>query len=113
VLNYAPGEEFRPHYDYFDPANAGHAEQLRFGQRIATFLVYLNDDYSGGATAFPRASTDYRGETGDALFIANVDRSGRPDAMTLHAGLPPTAGQKWLFSQWIRDRAPVAPRSGA
>lgn len=113
VLNYAPGEEFRPHYDYFDPANAGHAEQLRFGQRIATFLVYLNDDYAGGETAFPRASIDYRGETGDALFIANVDRSGRPDPMTLHAGLPPTAGQKWLFSQWIRDRAPVAPRSGA
>jgi len=106
VLHYAPGQEFRPHHDYFDPQNPGHAEQLQRGQRIATFLVYLNDDYRGGETAFPAADLGYRGKTGDALFIANVDRSGSPDALTLHAGTPPAAGEKWVFSQWIRDRAP-------
>jgi len=24
---------------------------------------------------------------------------------TLHAGLPPLSGEKWLLSQWLRDRA--------
>lgn len=106
VLHYAPGQEFSLHHDYFDPQNAGHAAQLKDGQRIATFLIYLNDAYSGGETAFPRARISFRGNVGDALFITNVERSGQPDPMTLHAGNPPESGEKWIFSQWIRDRAP-------
>jgi hypothetical protein len=28
---------------------------------------------------------------------------------TLHAGLPPTRGDKWLLSQWMRNKAqPIA-----
>lgn len=106
VLHYAPGQEFSAHLDSFDPQNPAHAEQLKRGQRIATVLVYLNDGYSGGETAFPRAELSFQGKSGDALFIINVDRSGGPDPMTLHAGTPPVSGEKWIFSQWIRDRAP-------
>lgn len=107
VLHYAPGQEFSAHHDYFDPRNPGHAEQLKKGQRIATVLVYLNDGYSGGETDFPRADLSFRGKAGDALFIINVERSGSPDPLTLHAGTPPESGEKWIFSQWIRDRAPA------
>ena len=110
ALHYAPGQEFRPHHDYFDPTLPGHAGELeQLGQRIATFLIWLNDGYTGGETAFPRAQLSFRGKTGDALFIANVDRGGRPDPSTLHAGRPPLSGEKWIFSQWIRDKAPSAP----
>lgn len=105
VLHYAPGQEFRAHHDYFDLENPGHFEQLKSGQRIATFLIYLNDGYSGGETAFPSAQLTFRGLVGDALFIANVGRNGQPDPMTLHAGTPPASGEKWIFSQWIRDKA--------
>jgi prolyl 4-hydroxylase len=113
VLHYAPGQEFKPHHDFFDPKLPGHAEQIRdHGQRIATFLIYLNDDYSGGDTAFPRAQISYRGKTGDALFVANVDRTGQPDPSTLHSGTPPTSGEKWILSQWIREKAPTAPTIG-
>ena len=107
VLHYALGQEFRPHHDYFDPQLPGHAEELRrVGQRIATFLIYLNDGYTGGETTFPRAKFSFRGNSGNALFIANVERSGRPDPMTLHSGAPPISGDKWIFSQWIRDKRP-------
>jgi prolyl 4-hydroxylase len=109
VLNYAVGQRFKPHHDFLDPANPAYREEImRSGQRIATFLIYLNDEYEGGQTRFPTLGIDYRGRTGDALFIANVDREGRPEPRTLHAGLPPTAGEKWLLSQWIRDRVPAA-----
>lgn len=108
VLHYAPGQEFRAHHDYFDPENPGHSEQLQSGQRIATFLIYLNDSYTLGETAFPRARFSFRGNVGDALFIANVERSGRPDPLTLHSGTPPASGEKWIFSQWIRDRPVTA-----
>lgn len=114
VLHYAPGEEFSPHHDFFDPELPGHAAVIReHGQRIATFLIYLNDDFEGGETAFPRAQIRYRGKAGDALFVANVDRSGRPDPSTLHSGTPPTTGEKWILSQWIREKAPSAPTVGS
>ena len=45
---------------------------------------------------------------GEALFWANVTPDGRPDSSTLHAGLPPTSGEKWTLSQWCRNRAPKA-----
>jgi hypothetical protein len=31
-----------------------------------------------------------------------VEPDGKVDRGTLHAGLPPTSGEKWLLSQWVR-----------
>ena len=104
VLRYEVGQEFKPHHDFLDPANLAYGDQARFGQRIATFLIYLNEDFQGGETDFPKAGIRYRGRTGDAIFFANVDGAGKADPLTLHAGLPPTSGEKWILSQWIRDR---------
>jgi hypothetical protein len=109
VLHYAVGQRFKAHYDFLDPNNPAYRETLaRFGQRVATFLIYLNDGYQGGETSFPAISLNYSAEEGDALFFANVTQEGAPDPKTLHAGLPPTSGEKWVFSQWIRDRFPTA-----
>lgn len=106
VLHYDPGQVFDRHYDFLDPAIPGHAEEIaRAGQRIATVLVYLNDDYAGGATDFPLARLSYKGKAGDALLFANLDAAGAPERRTLHAGTAPETGEKWLLSQWIRDRA--------
>jgi hypothetical protein len=107
VMRYSVGQEFRVHHDYLDPARPGHALDMeQRGQRIATFLVYLNDDFDGGETEFPKAGISFRGNKGDALFFANVSRSNEPDRRSIHAGKPPTSGEKWILSQWIRDRAP-------
>ena len=96
VLHYAVGQEFRPHADYLQDDGGS--------QRIATFLVYLSEDFEGGETWFPHAELKARASTGGAVYFANVDRANRPDPMSMHAGLPPTRGEKWLLSQWIRDR---------
>ena len=109
VLHYAVGQRFKLHHDFLDPANPAYQDTLtRFGQRIATFLIYLNDGYGGGETSFPRIGLNFRAQQGDALFFANVTPDGAPDPKTLHAGLPTTSGEKWVFSQWIRDRLPTA-----
>jgi prolyl 4-hydroxylase len=105
VLHYAPGEQFHPHVDYFDPANPAYREQLGRGQRIATFLIYLNEGFEGGETEFVDAGLKFRGNIGAAIFWANVDAHGRTDTASRHAGLPPRSGEKWILSQWIRDRA--------
>jgi hypothetical protein len=108
IMRYAVGEEFRPHHDFLDPEKPGFAEDFaRRGQRMGTFLIYLNDDFEGGETEFPKAGISFRGAIGDGLFFANVTRDGRPDPLTLHAGRPPTRGEKWILSQWIRERPPA------
>lgn len=105
LLHYAPGQEYKAHFDFINPAVPGFQEQLAiFGQRIATALVYLNDDYDGGETAFPNLGFKFRGQPGDALVFLNVGADGRPHRASLHAGLPPTRGEKWVLSIWIRDR---------
>lgn len=106
VLTYEPGQEYRPHFDFMNPTQPAFAEQLAImGQRVATCLTWLNEDYEGGETDFPRASFRYKGKTGDAMLFLNVTQPDRrPDPLTLHAGLSPTRGRKWLLSQWVRDR---------
>ena len=108
ILHYKPGDYFAPHYDFWDPEFDGHIDALsQQGQRTHTILVYLNHEgLEGGETDFPEVGLRHRGQTGDALIWRNVDLAGRPDRRTVHAGLPPTRGEKWVLSVWIRDRVP-------
>lgn len=104
ILHYAPGETFAVHFDYLNPSEPAYAAELAArGQRTDTFLIYLNDDFSGGETSFPEIGLSHMGAKGDALLFRNVDAAGAPDQDTMHAGLPPTSGEKWVFSQWIRE----------
>ena len=107
VLHYDVGQTFDWHVDWLDPATPGYAADLAArGQRIATFLVFLNDDFEGGETAFEAGGLRHRGRKGDALLWANTLPDGSIDQRTRHAGLPPTKGEKWVLSQWLRGRAP-------
>jgi prolyl 4-hydroxylase len=69
---------------------------------VLTFLVYLDDDYEGGETAFPALGISFRGQIGDGLMFRNAARDGTPDQRAIHAGLPVTQGVKHIASRWIR-----------
>lgn len=106
VLHYARGEEIKPHFDFVDPQVPNYATEIaQRGQRVVTFLVYLNDDYGDGHTDFPRLGLSHRGTAGAALYFANALPDGKADMRTLHAGRPPSAGEKWIVSQFVRNRA--------
>jgi prolyl 4-hydroxylase len=105
VLHYTAGQEFLPHFDFLDVSKPGHAKDVAGrGQRVLTFLIALNEDYEGGQTEFPTLGKRWKGRKGSALFFWNVEPDGSIDRRTLHAGLPPTRGEKWLLSQWMRGR---------
>lgn len=104
ILHYAPGQELRAHFDFLRGEGQSYGRDGRYdGDRLVTFLLYLNDDYEGGETEFLKAGLRHKGRKGDALFFANL-RDGKPDPMSLHRGSPVAGGEKWLFSQWIHDR---------
>jgi prolyl 4-hydroxylase len=106
VLHYAPGEQIADHFDFVDPVSVPDyaAEIARNGQRLVTFLLYLNDDYDGGETAFPKLGFSHRGRTGDGVYFINALPDMQPDVRTLHAGCPTTRGEKWIITQFIRSR---------
>lgn len=105
VLHYAVGEEISNHFDFVDPKIPNYAQEIeKNGQRVLTFLVYLNDDYDGGETEFPELGIVHRGHPGEGLYFVNSLENDEPDLRTLHAGRPPTAGEKWIVSQFVRSR---------
>jgi prolyl 4-hydroxylase len=112
VLNYGPGAEYKPHFDYFNPADPGNHQVLSMGgQRIATLIMYLNDVESGGSTVFPDIGLDVLPKRGNAVFFAYADAEGRLDSRTLHGGSPVAAGEKWIATKWFRQRAYEATTS--
>jgi prolyl 4-hydroxylase len=105
VFHYALGEHIKPHYDRCGNEVEGYgAEGGYLGDRIVTFLLYLNDGFDGGELDFPKSGVKFKGVKGDAIYFSHVDPSGKPDPLSLHAGLTITRGEKWVLSQWIHDR---------
>ncbi|RZM00054.1 MAG: 2-oxoglutarate-dependent dioxygenase [Variovorax sp.] len=103
VLRYAPGAQYRPHYDYFDPAEPGTPTILRRGgQRVATLVMYLQEPALGGATTFPDIGLEIAPVRGTAVFFS-YDRPD-PATHTLHGGAPVLAGEKWVATKWLRER---------
>lgn len=101
VLRYGVGAEYRPHFDYFDPAQPGSQAILkRGGQRVGTVLMYLNTPESGGATTFPDAGIEVQALRASAVFFAYGQPS--PLTRTLHGGAPVQAGEKWVATKWLR-----------
>ena len=111
TLSYEPGQEYHLHVDFIDPAVPQFRDELdALGQRIATIVTYLNDDFDGAETYFPDAGVKFRGKVGEAVVFSNVLPDGTPDRRTSHSALPPTRGRKWALSQWIRSQPfPYAP----
>jgi prolyl 4-hydroxylase len=103
VLNYKPGAEYKPHYDYFDPAEPGTPTILRRGgQRVATLVMYLNEPTRGGGTTFPDVGFEVAPVRGNAVFFS-YDRA-HPSTRTLHGGAPVIEGEKWVATKWLRER---------
>ncbi len=102
VLHYGAGAEYKPHYDYFDPAQSGTPTILkRGGQRVASLVCYLNTPTQGGATVFPDAQLDVAPVRGNAVFFS-YDRA-HPATRTLHGGAPVVEGEKWVATKWVRE----------
>lgn len=109
VVYYKNHQRYDPHYDYFDRTTAtGKASIGTQGQRMATFLVYLNDikPCIGGETFFPKVGKGLTitPKKNMAVFWFNVLPSGTEDQKTLHAGLPiKPPHEKYAMNIWVRN----------
>jgi prolyl 4-hydroxylase len=105
VQQYESTNEYRPHFDWFDPDLPGPQKHMEHGgQRLATFVIYLSDVESGGATAFPELGLEVWPKKGNAIFFQNTSGEHVPDRRTLHAGAPVVRGVKTIANKWLRAR---------
>ena len=110
LIHYGPGDEYRAHYDWFDPALPGSAYHMRAGgQRVATMIFYLNQPERGGGTQFPWLSgLTVSAVPGRALYFENIDGAHAIDQRVQHAGMPVERGEKWIVTKWLRVGANVS-----
>lgn len=103
---YAPGQEFRPHTDTFNPTGADYYLHCAdSGQRTWTAMIYLNEPDGGGATRFKAINKTIQPEPGKLLAWNNLLPDGRPNPATLHQGMKVRGGMKYVLTKWFRQRA--------
>ncbi|OOG49424.1 2OG-Fe(II) oxygenase [Rhodanobacter sp. C01] len=101
ILHYLPGQEYEPHFDWFDPTLPSFDSCTQFGgQRIASVVMYLNTPEQGGGTAFPEVGVTVTARRGSAVYFAYEGG----ERNSLHAGLPVIRGEKWIATKWLRER---------
>ncbi len=99
VVHYSEGQSYTSHYD----------NKMGCVRRACTFMAYLSDVESGGATHFPKAvvtSTQGQGikvwpKKGRALvFWSAID--GWEDPNSLHEAETVARGSKWIVTKWLQ-----------
>ena len=102
IQRYQPGQEYKPHYDGFLPDDKGKmpksAKVKESGNRCVTMITYLNTVSDGGCTVFPVLVQ------GRTIIFGNLDEHKVPHPSSLHMGLPPEDGDKWILTFWFREK---------
>jgi prolyl 4-hydroxylase len=103
---YAPGQEFKPHTDTFEPGGYDfYLHTASTGQRTWTAMIYLNEPDEGGATRFKTIGKTIQPETGKLLAWNNLLPDSRPNPATLHQGMKVRRGTKYIITKWFRERS--------
>lgn len=102
---YEVGQEFKAHTDWFNPDGADWEQFCSVaGQRTWTFMIYLNDVESGGATRFKVIGKTVQPEQGKLLGWNNRNPDGSGNVSTLHHAMKVRKGLKYVITKWYRER---------
>ena len=108
IQRYQPGQEYKPHYDAFLPDEMEEMPEAskikQGGNRCVTMITYLNDVQDGGGTVFPVLGFAIQALQGRVLMFGNLDEHKIPHPSSLHMGLPPENGDKWILTFWFREK---------
>ncbi|WP_082604331.1 2OG-Fe(II) oxygenase [Acidovorax sp. Root217] len=100
---YQPGDEFKPHTDYFKSIELKRF-RLTPGQRVLTVLIYVQEPDEGGETVFTEIGLSIRPRQGSVLIWSNLALDGELNPYTRHASAPVIRGQKVVLTKWFNQR---------
>ena len=102
---YRPGEGYRLHHDAFFPESEDFQEQVGdLGNRITTAMIYLNTLPQGGETYFPELGLTVAPRAGLLISWRNLNLDRSPNMRMLHAANPAKGADKYIVTQWFRER---------
>lgn len=102
VAHYEKDGKFNEHYDACVYDDKSYCDKMNnnSGQRRATLLVYLNDNFTGGETEFVNIGLKIKPETGKAILFWNVDEDENILEKSKHRANPVQDGEKWICTKW-------------
>jgi len=114
IQRYQPGQEYKPHYDAFLPDEMEEMPKAskikQGGNRCVTMIAYLNDVQDGGGTVFPVLGFAIQALQGRVIMFGNLGEHKIPHPSSLHMGLPPENGDKWILTCWFREKDIMATK---
>lgn len=99
ALKYEVGEKFKPHYDRYN--NTDERVIGSRGQRIATNVLYLNDDYNGGELVFPKLKIEIKPKKNSLVHFNWNDDNWK---YTIHGSKQIKTGTKYCMTCWIKEK---------
>ena len=101
VLRYGPGGKYGPHSDN-ELWDSQQRLWLKTLNRDFSILIYLNEDFEGGALSFPNFQYKIRPETGMLVAFPS-------DHRYLHAAEPLISGERYAIVSWGAREKRVEP----
>ena len=66
-----------------------------------TMIIYLNDDYQGGETMFPKMGFQVVPKAGKAVVFWSTTEGDEVIRESFHGGNPVVGGEKWICNKWL------------
>jgi prolyl 4-hydroxylase len=111
IYNYETGQFLDLHHDYpYDPRRINYYKHG--GDRVGTGIFYLNDDFDGGITSFPKLGVDIKPKKGSFLYFKQCYDEAT-NWSTIHESTKIRSGTKWIASCFFADQPRVgySPRT--
>jgi prolyl 4-hydroxylase len=101
IYNYDEGQFLDLHHDYpYDPKQINYYSHG--GDRVGTGILYLNDDFIGGITSFPKLGVDIKPKAGSILYFKQC-YDEETNWSTIHESTKITKGTKWIASCFFSE----------
>jgi prolyl 4-hydroxylase len=103
IYNYDVGRYLDLHHDYpYFPDKINYYSHGN-NDRVGTSILYLNDDYEGGTTYFPKLGVDIKPKKGSMLYFKQCYDEAT-NWSTIHESRVITKGTKWIASCFFSER---------
>ncbi len=105
-ITYEKGQEYAPHYDAYDLEKIKDIESKIKNQRVLTNIIYLNENFLGGETIFPKLNISIKADTGMMLSFENcIEDTNFLNPFSIHQSSPIKKGKKHILVFWLTRKA--------
>jgi prolyl 4-hydroxylase len=105
IYNYETGQFLDLHHDYpYDPSQINYYKHG--GDRVGSGVFYLNDDFTGGVTHFPKLGISIKPKAGSFLYFKQC-YDEETNWSTIHESTIIIEGTKWVSACFFSDQPRV------